>query len=148
MDCFLVLRGIKTLGVRVRQHCINGRAVAEWLEAHPKVDTVYWPGRTTSPNHDVAARQMSDFGGMISFTLTDDSLAASRKVCESTKVFALAESLGGVESLIEHPALMTHASVPADQRALLGINDSLIRISCGVEDPEDLIDDLAQALDA
>lgn len=148
MDCFLVLRGIKTLGIRVRQHCINGRAVAEWLEAHPKVDTVYWPGRTASPNHDVAARQMSDFGGMISFTLTDDSLAASRKVCESTKVFALAESLGGVESLIEHPALMTHASVPADQRAMLGINDSLIRISCGVEDPEDLIDDLEQALNA
>ncbi len=148
MDCFLVLRGIKTLGIRVRQHCINGRAVAEWLEAHPKVDKVYWPGRTASPNHDVAARQMSDFGGMISFTLTDDSLAASRKVCESTKVFALAESLGGVESLIEHPALMTHASVPADQRAMLGINDSLIRISCGVEDPEDLIDDLEQALNA
>ena len=148
MDCFLVLRGIKTLGIRVRQHCINGRAVAEWLEAHPKVDTVYWPGLKGSPNHDVAARQMNDFGGMISFTLTDDSLAASRKVCESTTVFALAESLGGVESLIEHPALMTHASVPAEQRAMLGINDSLIRISCGVEDPEDLIDDLAQALNA
>ena len=148
MDCFLVLRGIKTLGIRVRQHCINGRAVAEWLKANPKVDTVYWPGLTSSPNHEEAAQQMSDFGGMISFTLVDDSLAASRKVCETTKLFALAESLGGVESLIEHPALMTHASVPADQRAMLGINDSLIRISCGVEDPEDLIDDLAQALDA
>ena len=148
MDCFLVLRGIKTLGIRVRQHCVNGRAIAEWLAAHPKVDKVYWPGLPGSPNHDVAARQMNDFGGMISFTLADDSLAASRKVCETTKVFALAESLGGVESLIEHPALMTHASVPADQRAKLGINDSLIRISCGVEDSEDLIADLAQALDA
>ena len=148
MDCFLVLRGIKTLGIRVRQHCANGRAVAEWLNAHPKVDRVYWPGFADFPNHAVAARQMRDFGGMISFTLKDDSLAASRKVCESTQVFALAESLGGVESLIEHPALMTHASVPADQRAALGINDSLIRISCGIEDAEDLIADLAQALDA
>ncbi len=148
MDCFLVLRGIKTLGIRVRQHCANGRAVAEWLNAHPKVDRVYWPGFADFPNHAVAARQMRDFGGMISFTLQDDSLAASRKVCESTQVFALAESLGGVESLIEHPALMTHASVPAEQRAALGINDSLIRISCGIEDAEDLIADLAQALDA
>ena len=148
MDCFLVLRGIKTLGIRVRQHCANGRAVAEWLNAHPKVDRVFWPGIADFPNHAVAARQMRDFGGMISFTLQDDSLAASRKVCESTQVFALAESLGGVESLIEHPALMTHASVPADQRAALGINDSLIRISCGIEDAEDLIADLAQALDA
>ena len=148
MDCFLVLRGIKTLGIRVRQHCANGRAVAEWLNAHPKVDRVYWPGFADFPNHAVAARQMRDFGGMISFTLKDDSLAASRKVCESTQVFALAESLGGVESLIEHPALMTHASVPADQRAALGINDSLTRISCGIEDAEDLIADLAQALDA
>ena len=148
MDCFLVLRGIKTLGIRVRQHCANGKAVAEWLNAHPKVDRVYWPGFADFPNHAVAARQMRDFGGMISFTLQDDSLAASRKVCESTQVFALAESLGGVESLIEHPALMTHASVPADQRAALGINDSLIRISCGIEDAEDLIADLAQALDA
>ena len=148
MDCFLVLRGIKTLGIRVRQHCANGKAVAEWLNAHPKVDRVYWPGIADFPNHAVAARQMRDFGGMISFTLQDDSLAASRKVCESTQVFALAESLGGVESLIEHPALMTHASVPAEQRAALGINDSLIRISCGIEDAEDLIADLAQALDA
>ena len=148
MDCFLVLRGIKTLGIRVRQHCANGKAVAEWLNAHPKVDRVYWPGFADFPNHAVAARQMRDFGGMISFTLQDDSLAASRKVCESTQVFALAESLGGVESLIEHPALMTHASVPAEQRAALGINDSLIRISCGIEDAEDLIADLAQALDA
>ncbi len=148
MDCFLVLRGIKTLGIRVRQHCVNGRAIAEWLLAHPKVDQVYWPGNPQSVNHDVATRQMVDYGGMISFTLVDDSLAYSRKVCESTQVFALAESLGGVESLIEHPALMTHASVPADQRAMLGINDSLIRISCGIEDPEDLIADLSQALDA
>ena len=148
MDCFLVLRGIKTLGIRVRQHCANGKAVAEWLNAHPKVDRVYWPGFADFPNHAVAARQMRDFGGMISFTLQDDSLAASRKVCESTQVFALAESLGGVESLIEHPALMTHASVPAEQRAALGINDSLIRISCGIEDAEDLIADLEQALDA
>ena len=148
MDCFLVLRGIKTLGIRVRQHCANGRAVAEWLNAHPKVDRVFWPGIADFPNHAVAARQMRDFGGMISFTLQDDSLAASRKVCESTQVFALAESLGGVESLIEHPALMTHASVPAEQRAALGINDSLIRISCGIEDAEDLIADLEQALDA
>ena len=148
MDCFLVLRGIKTLGIRVKQHCINGRAVAEWLEAHPKVDKVYWPGFAHFHNHDVAARQMNDFGGMISFTLADDSLDASKKVCESTRFFALAESLGGVESLIEHPALMTHASVPAEQRAELGIDDSLIRLSCGIEDAEDLIADLAQALDA
>ena len=148
MDCFLVLRGIKTLGIRVRQHCINGRAVAEWLAAHAKVDKVYWPGFADFPNHAVAARQMNDFGGMISFTLKDDSLTASKKVCESTNFFALAESLGGVESLIEHPALMTHASVPAEQRAQLGINDSLIRLSCGIEDPEDLIADLAQAIEA
>ncbi len=147
MDCFLVLRGIKTLGIRVRQHCTNGHGVAEWLAAHPKVDKVYWPGMPGSPNHEVAARQMSDFGGMISFTLKDDSLAASRKVCESTKIFALAESLGGVESLIEHPALMTHASVPAEERAKLGIDDSLIRISCGIEDTEDLIADLRQAIE-
>ena len=146
MDCFLVLRGIKTLGIRVRQHCANGRAVAEWLQAHPKVDRVYWPGFSSSPNHTVAARQMQDFGGMISFTLVDDSLDASRAVCESTRVFALAESLGGVESLIEHPALMTHASVPAEQRAALGINDSLIRLSCGIEDADDLIADLDQAI--
>jgi len=148
MDCFLVLRGIKTLGIRVRQHCTNGKAVAEWLADHPKIDKVFWPGFEQFPNHAVAARQMRDFGGMISFTLADDSLSASRKVCESTRIFALAESLGGVESLIEHPALMTHASVPADQRAILGIDDSLIRLSCGIEDPEDLIADLAQALDA
>ena len=148
MDCFLVLRGIKTLGIRVRQHCANGRAVAEWLEAHPKVDTVFWPGFSSFPNHAAAARQMQDFGGMISFTLVDDSLDASRAVCESTRVFALAESLGGVESLIEHPALMTHASVPAEQRAALGINDSLIRLSCGIEDAEDLIADLDQAIGA
>jgi cystathionine beta-lyase/cystathionine gamma-synthase len=148
MDCFLVLRGIKTLGIRVRQHCINGRAIAEWLAAHPKVDKVYWPGFADFPNHEVAARQMNDYGGMISFTLQDNSLSASKKVCESTQFFALAESLGGVESLIEHPALMTHASVPAEQRAQLGITDSLIRLSCGIEDPEDLISDLAQAIDA
>ena len=148
MDCFLVLRGIKTLGIRVRQHCANGRAVAEWLEAHPKVDKVFWPGFSSFPNHAIAAQQMQDFGGMISFTLMDDSLEASRAVCESTRVFALAESLGGVESLIEHPALMTHASVPAEQRAALGINDSLIRLSCGIEDAEDLIADLDQAIGA
>lgn len=148
MDCFLVLRGIKTLGIRVRQHCLNGKAIAQWLAEHPKVDKVYWPGFEGFPNHEVAARQMQDFGGMISFTLSDDSLAASRKVCESTRIFALAESLGGVESLIEHPALMTHASVPSEQRAMLGINDSLIRLSCGIEDPEDLIADLDQALNA
>jgi len=148
MDCFLVLRGIKTLGIRVRQHCENGRNVANWLQAHPKVDKVYWPGFDSFPNNDVASRQLKDYGGMISFTLVDDSLAASRKVCESTQIFALAESLGGVESLIEHPALMTHASVPAEQRAALGINDSLIRLSCGIEDTQDLIADLAQAIDA
>ena len=146
MDCFLVLRGIKTLGIRVRQHCANGRAVAEWLQANPRVDQVYWPGFADFRNHDVATRQMNDYGGMISFTLVDDSLETSRKVCESTQVFALAESLGGVESLIEHPALMTHASVPAEQRAVLGINDSLIRLSCGIEDAEDLIADLQQAI--
>ena len=148
MDCFLVLRGIKTLNLRMKQHCSNGAAMADFLTSHPAVDKVLWPGLANFRNHDVAARQMADFGGMLSFTLKDDTVAAARKVCESTAVFALAESLGGVESLIEHPALMTHASVPEPARNALGIANSLIRISCGIEDAEDLVADLRQALNA
>jgi cystathionine beta-lyase len=148
LDCFLVLRGIKTLHLRMKQHCSNGAALAEFLTDHPAVDKVLWPGLANFRNHDVAVRQMSDFGGMLSFTLKDDTVAAARKVCEATAVFALAESLGGVESLIEHPALMTHASVPEPARNALGIANSLIRISCGIEDAEDLVADLLQALNA
>lgn len=146
MDCFLVLRGIKTLPLRMKQHCENGMAIAAFLVSHPAVDRVLWPGLPDFENHDVAARQMADFGGMISFTLVDDRIEAARKVCENTQVFALAESLGGVESLIEHPALMTHASVPKEAREALGIANSLIRISCGIEDTEDLVSDLKTAL--
>ena len=146
LDCFLVHRGIKTLPLRIKQHCENGMAVAAFLVSHPAVDRVLWPGLPDFENHEVAARQMRDFGGMISFTLHDDTIAAARKVCEGTSVFSLAESLGGVESLIEHPALMTHASVPEADRKTLGISNSLIRISCGIEDADDLVADLKRAL--
>ncbi len=145
-DCFLVLRGLKTLHLRMQRHCENGRAVAEYLRMHPKVEKVYWPGFETHPNHAVAARQMRDFGGMISFVLKGDKQEDAIAVLEKFQLFTLAESLGGVESLSGHPATMTHASIPAEQRRAAGLSDSLIRLSVGIEDAEDLIDDLAQAI--
>jgi cystathionine beta-lyase/cystathionine gamma-synthase len=146
MDCFLVLRGIKTLHVRVQRHCENGAKVARFLREHPKVGKVYWCGFEDHPNYEVARRQMRDFGGMMSFTLKDDSVDVAKKLLSSTKVFALAESLGGVESLINHPASMTHASIPREERLKNGLGDSLIRLSVGIEDAEDLIEDLSQAI--
>jgi cystathionine beta-lyase/cystathionine gamma-synthase len=145
-DCFLVLRGIKTLHVRMRQHCENGAIIANYLRSHPKVQKVYWCGFADHPNHDVAKKQMRDFGGMLSFTLKDESVEAATKVLSGTKVFSLAESLGGVESLINHPASMTHASIPREERIKNGLTDGLIRLSIGIEDVEDLIEDLNQAL--
>ena len=145
-DCFLVLRGLKTLHLRMQRHCENGRAVAEFLRQHPKVERVYWPGFETHPNHAVAARQMRDFGGMISFVLKGDRQEDAIAVLEKFQYFTLAESLGGVESLSGHPASMTHASIPAEQRRKSGLSDSLIRLSVGIEDAEDLIEDLAQAI--
>jgi cystathionine gamma-lyase len=145
-DCFLVLRGIKTLHVRVQRACENALKIANFLAAHQKVSKVYYPGLETHPTHDVAKRQMKMFGGMISFDLFDDSEAAAKAVLEGTKYFSLAESLGGVESLIGHPASMTHASIPREERLKVGLTDSLIRLSVGIEDVEDLIDDLARAL--
>ena len=146
MDCFLVLRGLKTLHLRMQRHCENGKAVAEWLVAHPKVDKVYWPGFATHVNHAVAAKQMRGFGGMISFTLKGDNMADATRVLSSTKLFSLAESLGGVESLSGHPASMTHASIPREERLRNGLADTLIRLSVGLEDADDLIADLDQAL--
>lgn len=146
MDCFLVLRGIKTLPVRMQQHCLNGEKIARWLQAHPKVAAVYWPGFEDWPGYSIAARQMRGFGGMISFTLKDDSLEEAIRVLSSTTLFSLAESLGGVESLINHPASMTHASIPQAERIKNGLRDSLIRISVGIEDADDLIADLQQAI--
>ena len=145
-DCFLVLRGIKTLHVRMQRHCENGEKVAAYLRQHPKVAKVYWCGFTDHHNHDIAKKQMRGFGGMMSFVLKDDSVAAATKVLSSTKIFSLAESLGGVESLINHPASMTHASIPREQRIANGLADGLIRLSVGIEDAEDLIADLAQAI--
>ncbi|MEO8472560.1 MAG: PLP-dependent aspartate aminotransferase family protein [Chryseolinea sp.] len=145
-DSFLVLRGIKTLHLRMERHCLNGRKVAEFLKAHPKVGKVYWPGFAEHPNHAIAKKQMRDFGGMLSFTLKDDSLANATTLMESVELFSLAESLGGVESLINHPASMTHASIPREERLKNGLSDSLIRLSIGVEDYEDLLQDLDQAL--
>jgi cystathionine gamma-lyase len=145
-DSFLVLRGIKTLHLRMERHCLNGRKIAEYLKAHPKIGKVYWPGFTDHPNHAIAKKQMSDFGGMLSFTLKDDSLDKAIKLMESVELFSLAESLGGVESLINHPASMTHASIPKEERLKGGLVDSLIRLSIGVEDHEDLIQDLELAL--
>ena len=147
MDSFLVLRGIKTLHLRVQRHCENGAEIAHWLVKHPKVDKVYWPGFETHPNHAIAKKQMRDFGGMISFTLKGNNIEDARTLVKKVAVFALAESLGGVESLIGHPATMTHASIPKEAREKIGIVDSLIRLSVGVEDVEDLIADLEQALD-
>lgn len=146
MDSFLVLRGIKTLHLRMERHCFNGRQVATFLRSHPKVEKVYWPGFEDHPNHNIAKTQMRDFGGMISFDLKSHSQEEAFKLASSVKVFSLAESLGGVESLINHPASMTHASVPAAERARVGVTDSLLRLSVGVEDIDDLIADLKQAL--
>lgn len=145
-DSFLVLRGIKTLHLRMERHCLNGRKIAEYLEAHPKIGKVYWPGFPDHPNHAIAKKQMRDFGGMLSFTLKNDSIENATKLMESVHLFSLAESLGGVESLINHPASMTHASIPKEERLKNGLSDSLIRLSIGVEDAEDLIEDLEQAL--
>lgn len=145
MDCWLALRGVKTLPLRMRQHDANGRAIAAWLAGRPDVRAVYYPGLPDHPQHDLARRQMSGFGGMVSFELGD--VARARRFVERTRVFTLAESLGGVESLIGHPASMTHASVPPAIRQQLGLSDSLIRLSCGIEDAADLIEDLEQAFE-
>ncbi|NQV52325.1 MAG: cystathionine gamma-synthase [Flavobacteriales bacterium] len=146
MDSFLVLRGIKTLHLRMERHCQNGAAVAKWLQQHPKVEKVYWPGFESHINHDVAKRQMRDFGGMISFTMKGDNMEDAFDAVSKMEVFTLAESLGGVESLAGHPASMTHAAIPKPERMKIGITDSLIRLSVGVEDIDDLISDLEQAL--
>jgi cystathionine beta-lyase len=146
MDSFLVLRGIKTLHLRMQRHCENGEKIANFLTQHPKVENVYWPGLTSHPNHDVAKSQMKGFGGMISFTLVGDSLEMAKKIVSKTELFTLAESLGGVESLIGHPSTMTHASIPREERIKSGVVDSLIRLSVGIEDVTDLIDDLTKAL--
>lgn len=146
MDCFLVLRGIKTLGIRMERHSENGAAIANYLKNHPAIKKVYWPGFTDHPGHSIAKSQMKDFGGMISFELKDESIEAAKKVLSGTKLFSLAESLGGVESLINHPASMTHASIPREERIKNGLSDTLIRLSVGIEDASDLIDDLTQAI--
>jgi cystathionine gamma-lyase len=148
MDCFLTLRGTKTLHLRMERHCANAERIADWLQAHEKVATVYYPGLSGHPGHAIAARQMCKFGGMVSFLLKDDSIAAATRVMSSTRIFTLAESLGGVESLLNHPATMTHASIPAVERHAAGLHDSLIRLSVGIEDVDDLLADLAAALDA
>jgi cystathionine beta-lyase/cystathionine gamma-synthase len=145
-DCFLVLRGLKTLHVRMDRHCSNGEKIARWLREHPKVGQVYWCGFEDHPGYAIAKKQMRGFGGMMSFTLRDDSPETAKKLLSSTHLFALAESLGGVESLINHPATMTHASIPREERIRNGLSDSLIRLSVGIEDVEDLIDDLRQAI--
>ena len=145
-DCFLVLRGIKTLHLRMRQHCENGRKVAEFLAGHSKVEKVFWPGFEDHPGHSIAKAQMRDFGGMLSFVLKGDRMEDAFRVLEKFHLFSLAESLGGVESLAGHPASMTHASIPKEERAKVGLSDSLIRLSVGIEDAEDLLEDLKQAL--
>src|SRR5690554_160450 len=146
-DSFLVLRGLKTLHIRMQRHCENGKAIAEYLLKHPKIEKVYWPGFETHPNHYVAKEQMKDFGGMISFVTKGSNYEESIRLIESLKIFTLAESLGGVESLAGHPASMTHASIPKEEREKIGVVDSLIRLSVGIEDVDDLINDLKQALD-
>lgn len=145
-DSWLVLRGIKTLHVRMQRHCENGEKIAHFLKNHPKVSKVYWPGFEDHPNHDIAKKQMRGFGGMMSFTLKADTVEAAVELLKNTKLFALAESLGGVESLIGHPASMTHAAIPAEDRKKSGLSDSLIRLSVGIEDADDLIEDLKQAI--
>jgi cystathionine beta-lyase len=147
MDSFLVLRGIKTLHLRMQRHCENGKAVAEFLQAHPVVDKVYWPGFSDHPNHYVAKKQMRDFGGMLSFTTVDDNYEKAKKFVSNVRVFRLAESLGGVESLCGHPASMTHAAIPKEERVKTGVKDSLVRLSVGVENIDDLIADLSHALE-
>ncbi len=147
MDSFLVLRGIKTLHLRMQRHCENGRAVAHFLRSHPKIENVYWPGFEDHPNHEIARNQMKDFGGMLSFKIKGNKYQDAIKVLETLKVFTLAESLGGVESLSGHPASMTHASIPKEEREKTGVSDSLIRLSVGVEDEKDLIEDLRRALE-
>jgi cystathionine beta-lyase/cystathionine gamma-synthase len=146
MDCFLVLRGIKTLGIRMKAHCENGIKIAHWLRSHPKVAKVYWPGFEDHPNYETAKKQMHGFGGMISFVLKGEDVEEARKVMSKTHLFSLAESLGGVESLINHPASMTHASIPREERIKNGLSDALIRLSVGIEDADDLIEDLQQAI--
>ncbi|HLP50627.1 MAG TPA: cystathionine gamma-synthase [Chitinophagales bacterium] len=146
MDSFLVLRGIKTLHLRMERHCFNGRKIAEYLKTHPRIEKIYWPGFEDHPNHAIAKKQMKDFGGMISIVLKGASLDDTFKFASSFNVFSLAESLGGVESLINHPATMTHASVPKAEREKVGVVDNLLRLSVGVEDVEDLLEDLKQAL--
>jgi len=148
MDCFLILRGIKTLHLRVQRACENAEKVAHVLRANPKVAKVYWPGFADHPNHEVARRQMRMFGGMVSFDLVDNTYAAAEKILSGTHLFTLAESLGGVESLIGHPASMTHASIPKEERLKVGLTDSLVRLSLGVEDADDLIEDLNAAIAA
>ncbi|MFT6869905.1 MAG: cystathionine beta-lyase [Paraglaciecola sp.] len=146
MDSFLALRGIKTLHIRMQRHCENGKVVANFLEKHSKVGTVYYPGLENHPSHKIAKKQMKDFGGMVSFKLKDESKEATFKFLENTKLFTLAESLGGVESLVNHPVTMSHGSIPEKERLKIGITDSLIRLSVGIEDIEDLVADLEQAL--
>lgn len=146
MDCFLVLRGIKTLHVRMQRHCENGEKISHWLRNHSKIGKVYWPGFEDHEGYTIAKKQMRGFGGMLSFTLKDDSVENAMRVLSSTKLFSLAESLGGVESLINHPATMTHASIPKEERIKNGLTDSLIRLSVGIEDADDLIEDLKQAI--
>jgi cystathionine beta-lyase/cystathionine gamma-synthase len=143
-DSFLVLRGTKTLALRMAQHNTNGQILAEFLAAHPKVTKVFYPGLSSHPQHELAKRQMRGFGGMVSFEV--ETMEAAYRVCKRVRLMALAESLGGVETLISHPATMTHASVPPERRAEIGLSDSLVRISAGIEDPADLIEDLEQAL--
>ncbi len=145
-DSFLMLRGIKTLHVRMQRHCENGKKVAEYLQNHPKIDKVYWPGFAGHPNHEIAKEQMDDFGGMISFVTKGNDYNEAVKIVENLKIFTLAESLGGVESLSGHPASMTHASIPKEEREKTGVVDSLIRLSVGIEDVDDLIEDLKQAI--
>lgn len=146
MDCFLVLRGLKTLHVRMERHCKNAAELALWLQNHPKIGHVYYPGLPQHPGHDIASVQMNDFGGMLSFTLKQDELPAAIRLMENLKVFTLAESLGGVESLCTHPASMTHGSIPKEEREKNGLKDTLIRLSVGLEDIRDLKEDLAQAI--
>lgn len=145
-DCFLVLRGIKTLHVRMERHCFNGRKIAEYLKTHPKIAKIYWPGFSDHPNHSIAKKQMRDFGGMISVVLKDASLENTFRVASSFNVFSLAESLGGVESLVNHPATMTHASIPKEEREKAGVVDALLRFSVGIEAIDDLLGDVEQAL--
>lgn len=145
-DCFLVLRGIKTLHVRMERHCYNGKKIAEFLKTHPRIEKIYWPGFTDHPNHAIAQKQMRDFGGMISLVIKNATVEETFRIASSFKVFSLAESLGGVESLVNHPVTMTHASIPKAEREKVGVVDNLLRLSVGIEDVEDLLEDLKQAL--